>query len=149
MKVETLCTSITLPVWQRGRYRTFIRSSRYSIPAQLAPLLAQKARNLKKAQRLSTKEYNEANAAFVKVSVRWPVDFYNRIHFLSYHLRISVSLLMHAFLLLWYTLPALNKKANGKFVGVSYLTVTRKFHGSMISFKEMITFNNGGQLPYS
>lgn len=103
---------------------------------------------LKQANRSSAKEYNQSNAEFVKVSVRWPIEFYNRMQFLSYHLRVSVSFLMHAFLLLWQTLPSLFKQCEGNFSGISYLTLTRKPHDGMVSFREVITFFTGGRSSY-
>lgn len=125
-----------------------MKSTCRSIPARLAPLLTQKAQQLEQANRRSAKKYNHGRAEFVKVSVRWPVDFYNRMQFLSYHKRMSVSLLMHAFLLLWHSLPELFRKSKGNFRGNSYLTVTRKPNNGMVSFKEVITFFTGSNFDY-
>lgn len=148
MMKPTINTSITLPVWQRGRYRAFLKVTRGALPQRLTPLLTQKARALKQANRSSAKQYNDEEVRFVKVSVRWPVDFYNRMHFLANHVRVSVSLLMHVFLLLWDRIPQLHEQSREKFCGNSYLTATREPHQGMISFKEVITFFTGGKCDF-
>lgn len=92
--MNVIYTSISLPESVKARLKCYIAESKLFLDQYLLKRLDTVGGLVQARKKNRARCYNRSEEEFEKMSVYWSEELYNRLHFVAYHLRISVSLLI-------------------------------------------------------
>lgn len=119
--MNRIYTSTSLPIWQRARLRTLSRNRGITVSAYLEKLL-----NLQKKHRIPrcrSRRYNYTENRFVITPVVFEISVYNRLHFIAYQRRMSVSHLIHEMILFGKYTPPDEQRRCKRTLNINYKSV--------------------------